>query len=29
MDQKFFEKDFYSTAIKEIEFVRSPFFELS
>ena len=29
MDWKFFEKDIYSTSIKEIEFVRSPFYELS
>lgn len=29
MLQKFYEKDYFTTAIKEIEFVRSPFFDLS
>jgi hypothetical protein len=29
MDPKFYENDFISTRIKEIEFVRSPFYELS
>ena len=29
MDSKFYEKDFISTAIEEIDFVRSPFYELA
>lgn len=29
MDPKFYENDFVATRIKEIEFVRSPFYELS
>jgi hypothetical protein len=29
MDPKFYEKDFWSTGIEEIEFVRSPFYDLA
>jgi hypothetical protein len=29
MDPKFYEKDFFATGIEEIEFVRSPYYELS
>jgi len=29
MDSKFYEKDFYSTQIEEIEFIRSPYYDLA
>jgi len=29
MDPKFYEKDFISTSIEEVEFVRSPYYELA
>ena len=29
MDAKFYEKDFWSTAIEEIEYVRSPLYEIA
>lgn len=29
MDPKFYENDFYATKIKEIEYIRSPFYDLS
>jgi hypothetical protein len=29
IESKFFEKDFWSTGIAEIEFVRSPFYDLA
>ena len=29
MDSKFYEKDFWSTGIEEIEFIRSPYYDIS
>jgi hypothetical protein len=29
LDQRFFEKDFLSTGIEEVEFVRSPYYEMA
>lgn len=29
MDPKFYEKDFFATGIEEIEFIRSPYYDLS